>query len=77
MTDSRVDKLYLMDIEVCTEYQNNKEETANLADPKKSTIEIWHQRLAHLNYKTILEMSSLNLADVLSLPKDCGIPEDI
>jgi hypothetical protein len=77
MTGSRVDKLYLMDIEVCTGYQNVKEETAHLADPKKSTIEIWHQRLAHLNYKTILEISNLGLADGLFLPKDCGIHEDI
>ena len=53
MTRSRVDKLYLMDIEVCTGYQDVKKETAHLADQKKSTIEIWHQRLAHLNYKTI------------------------
>lgn len=73
MTGSRVDKLYLMDIEVHTEYQ----ETAYVADPKKSTIEIWHHRLAHLNYKTILEMSSLDLADGLSLPRECSIPEDI
>jgi hypothetical protein len=77
MTGSRVDKLYLMDIEVHTEHQNNQEETAYVADPKKSTIEIWHQRLAHLNYKTILEMSSLDLADGLSLPRECSIPEDI
>jgi hypothetical protein len=77
MTGSRVDKLYLMDIEVHTEHQNNQEETAHVADPKKSTIEIWHQRLAHLNYKTILEMSSLDLADGLSLPRECSIPEDI
>lgn len=49
-----------------------------MADPKKSIIEIWHQRLAHLNYKTIPEMSSLDLADGLSPPpKDCGISEDI
>lgn len=77
MTGIRVDKLYLIDIENCTEYQNNKGETARLADPKKSIIEIWHQRLAHLNYKTIPEMSSLDLADGISLPKDCGISEDI
>jgi hypothetical protein len=68
MTGSRFDKLYLIDIENCA-ISNNKGETANLADPKKSIIEIWHQRLAHLNYKTIPEMSSLDLADGLSPPQ--------
>lgn len=78
MTGDRIDrKLYFLNIEIRQEDQQYKEETANLVDLKTSTIEIWHQRLAHLNYKTILEMSNSDLVDGLSLPKTCHIPEDI
>ncbi len=43
-------------------------DTALLPVPPSTPIDVWHQRLAHVSYKTILKMSSKQLVNGLQLP---------
>jgi hypothetical protein len=37
-------------------------------------MDIWHQRLAHTSYKTIIKMASNNVVDGLTIPADKVVP---
>ena len=48
--------------------------SACLAVPSASSLAIWHQRLAHTSYKTIIKMASNSIVDGLTIPADKIIP---
>jgi len=50
-------------------------DSACFAVPSPTSIIIWHQRLAHVNFKTILKMSSMQLVDGLKLSTNTNVPK--
>lgn len=50
-------------------------DSACFAVPSPTSIVIWHQRLAHVSYKTILRMASNQFVDGLQLLTNASIPE--
>jgi transposase InsO family protein len=62
MTAERVGRtLYLLNISVMTN------DLASIARPIESSIQEWHQRLAHLGYRTIIKMAESGAVDGLNL----------
>ncbi len=58
-------------------HQNSKEDGANLASSKTTTIDFWHKKLAHTSYKNILKMSSLQLVDGLESIETKDLPSQV
>ena len=52
-------------------------DTALFSAPPSTPIDVWHQRLAHVSYKTILKMSSKQLVEGLQLPANKSIPKQL
>jgi transposase InsO family protein len=48
--------------------------SACFAVPSASYMAIWHQRLTHTSYKTIIKMASDNVVDGLTIPSDKVVP---
>ena len=61
--------LYHMDLTV-----KPSQEESLLATPRLTSLSTWHQRLVHVNYKTILEMASKQLVSGLNLEADREVP---
>lgn len=80
MVGNRVDqKLYHLDVIACPPSSPSSQHatppsTQACAASARPSIEIWHQRLAHVSYGTILEMAEEQLVDGLLLPANSVRP---
>ena len=76
MMDERIGKTpyHLSILPKLSEVQQQTD-TALFSAPPSTTIDVWHQRLAHVSYKTILKMSSEQLVEGLQLPANKSIPK--
>jgi hypothetical protein len=76
MMGERIGKtLYHLSILPKLSEMQQQTDTALLSVPPSTPIDVWHQRLAHVSYKTILKMSSKQLVKGLQLPANISIPK--
>lgn len=66
--------LYQLSIIPKNQHKNQTKDLACFVQPKPTDITTWHQRLAHVSYKTITKMMSENLVDGLDFATDDPIP---
>ena len=64
----------LYNLAIYPRLQDLSQESACLAVPSATSITIWHQRLAHLSYKTIKQMAADQLVNGLTLPPNEAVP---
>lgn len=76
MIGERIGKtLYHLSILPKLSEMQQQTDTAFLSVPPPTPIDVWHQRLAHVSYKTILKMSSKQLVEGLQLPANTSTPK--
>lgn len=51
--------------------------TALTASAKKVSLQMWHQRLSHVNYQTIIKIAATGIVDCIDLEKGCNPPTSI
>ncbi len=75
MAGSRVGRdLYELDISTANSPQNDAQVCSAVAN--REPISIWHQRLSHTSYKTIIKMVSNGLVDGIKLKVESIRPSD-